>query len=97
MPDGANIKDFPAKVCVPIKTGKSAEYMETYPEQDAVSLDFRGAYEDLWQGYKAVHSYIKKHKLKQNGNPQEIYFESFATGILKDQCLTRIIIPVKNE
>lgn len=95
LKDNLNMKDFPAKICVPIKEGTSKTDTETYPEQDAVSVNFRGAYEDLWQGYKAAYAYMAQHALTQDAAPQEIYFESVNTALAKDEYLTRIIIPVR--
>jgi len=89
-----NLKDFPVKICVPVKTKKPCEDIKLYPEQNAVSVVVRGAYENLWQGYKAAYAYIAEQKLRQDGNPQEIYFESIDAGLEKDQYLTQVIIPV---
>ena len=81
---------------MPVKGEAIAGDMEVYPEQDAVYVNFRGAYEDLWQGYNAVYAYMAEHGLEQNGNPQEVYYESINTAFNKDcQYLTRVIVPVK--
>ncbi len=100
--NGLILENFPVKICVPVKIDapfgdELPEGTVLYPEQDSVTVDFRGGYEDLYRAYEAAFAYMSDHKLAQDGNTQEIYFESFNTAFDKGEYLTRVIIPVKKS
>lgn len=97
-----NLNNFPVKICVPVNTEipmgeELPEGVVVYPEQDVVSVDYRGLYEDMYQAYEAIYHFMEEHHLEQNGNPQEIYIDSSNTAFSSDQYLTRVIVPIKKK
>jgi DNA-binding transcriptional MerR regulator/effector-binding domain-containing protein len=97
-----DLNDFPVKICVPVEVdlktgGQIPEIIEIFSEQDAVSVDYRGSYEEMSKAYEAIYDYMAEHDLEQNGKPQEIYINSLNGTFSEDECLTRIMIPAREK
>lgn len=97
-----NINNFPVKICVPVdadlKTdGQIPKSIEVFPEQEAVSVDYRGSYEEMYKAYEAIYGYMAEYGFDQSGKPQEIYIDSLNSAFSENEYLTRIMIPVKKK
>ncbi len=94
-PEGLVIENFPMKICICVEEATAPTTAEAYPAQPAVSVTFRGAYEQLGEAYDALYAYIAQQNLVVDGNSQETYLDKDLTGCDSDMTVTRVAIPVK--
>lgn len=91
------VKDFVITACLPVDKKNAPPEAVLYPSGNAVAVNFRGGYYELWQAYDALVSYIDEHGYTPSGYPQEIYMETDSDGSVQiDNAnnVTRVIIPI---
>ena len=67
------------------------------PSGNALAVNYRGSYYEIWQAYEALGRYIDNHGYTPSGHPQEIYLETEADGSMQiDNAhnVTRVIVPI---
>lgn len=92
------VTDFTVNACVPVDKCAAPPEAVPYPAGDAVAVNYRGGYYDLWQAYAALAQHMAEQGLSLAGFPQEIYLEIDASGSLRlddGNYITRVIVPVK--
>ncbi len=91
------VTDFVINACMPIDKKNAPSEAVLYPSGNAVAVNYRGSYYDIWQAYEALCRYIGEHGYTPTGYPQEIYLETEADGSVQiDNAhnLTRVIVPI---
>ncbi len=91
------VTDFVIHACLPVDKKNAPPEAVLYPSGNAVAVNYRGGYYDIWQAYEALAAYIDEHGYKPSGYPQEIYLETEADGSVQiDNAhnVTRVIIPI---
>lgn len=91
------LSNFIVTACVPIDKKSASPEAILYPSSDAVVINYRGDYYDLWEAYEALQKYILSHNYIPTGHAQEVYLEIDANGSIQindPNYITRVIIPV---
>lgn len=91
------VTDFVVTACLPVDKKTAPPEAVLYPSGNAVAVNYRGGYYEIWQAYEALNKYINQHGYTPSGYPQEIYLETEADGSVQiDNAhnLTRVIIPI---
>lgn len=91
------VSDFVITACLPIDIKNAPPEAVQYPCGNALVVNFRGSYYDIWKAYQALSRYIESHGYTPSGYPQEIYLETEADGTVQIdsiQNVTRVIIPI---
>ncbi|HWP79636.1 MAG TPA: MerR family transcriptional regulator [Candidatus Acidoferrum sp.] len=92
------VTDFTVTACLPVDKNNAPPHAVRYPAGDAVAVNYRGSYYELWRAYEAIGLYIAAHGYAPAGYPQEIYLETQSDGsVLLDGAynITRVIVPIK--
>lgn len=91
------VTDFVITACLPIDKKNAPPETVLYSSGNAVAVNYRGSYYEIWQAYEALGEYINKHVYTPSGFPQEIYLETESDGsvqINNAHNVTRVIIPI---
>ncbi|MEA4815464.1 MAG: MerR family transcriptional regulator [Lachnospiraceae bacterium] len=94
------VTDFIVTACIPVDKNNVPLEAVRYPSGDAVAVNYRGYYYELYKAYEALHRYIKSCGYIPSAHPQEIYLEIDAEGSMRlddPDYITRVIIPVKKQ
>ncbi|MDD3168424.1 MAG: MerR family transcriptional regulator [Eubacteriales bacterium] len=88
---------FTVTACLPVEKKNAPPEAVLYPSGNAVAVNYRGSYYEIWQAYEALARFIDEHGYTPSGYPQEIYLETGADGSVQidnDHNITRVIIPI---
>ncbi len=91
------VTDFVVTACLPVDKKNAPPEAVLYPSGNAVAVNFRGSYYEIWRAYQALGRYMDEHSYTPSGYPQEIYLEIEADGSVQiDNAhnVTRVIIPI---
>ncbi|NLE25476.1 MAG: MerR family transcriptional regulator [Clostridiaceae bacterium] len=91
------VTDFVITACLPVDKKTAPQEAILYPAGNALVVNYRGRYYEIWKAYEALSVYIQEHGYTSTGYPQEIYLETDADGSVQIDSannLTRVIIPI---
>lgn len=94
------VTDFTLSACLPVDKKNASPEAVLYPAGNAVAVNYRGSYYELWKAYDVLARYIDEYGYTPSGYPQEIYMEIEPDGsvqIENEHNITRVIVPVERR
>ncbi len=89
-------ENIPMRICISIDPAQAPLDAVIYPECRALSLVYRGAYENSYDAYERLKEHILGNGYKVCGYPREIYLQGDFDAAFDDN-IVQIVIPVKQE
>ncbi|SBW11897.1 hypothetical protein KL86CLO1_13428 [uncultured Eubacteriales bacterium] len=89
-------ENIPMCICISVDRKKAPSDAVIYPECWALSLIYRGAYENSVFAYEQLQKYISEHEIQGYGYPRELYVQGDFDADSEEN-LVRIVVPVMSK
>lgn len=88
--------DIPVTVYLNVLFEKAPESAVLLPAETVILTRRKGPYEKIGAAYDALWAYASEHDLPVNGDPIEVYIESYGSGD-EQGFITEVLLPVENR
>ncbi|SBW07703.1 putative Transcriptional regulator, MerR family [uncultured Eubacteriales bacterium] len=89
-------ENIPMRICISVDKKKAPSDAVVYPACRALSLVYRGTYENSISAYERLQKYIREHEIQGYGYPREMYVQGDFDADSEEN-LVRIAVPVMSE